>query len=589
MKPFLEAISEELKEAFAKAGYPADQVSAAVSNRPDLCEIQCNGAMPLAKTAHKAPLQIAEEVCAALKENPAFSMAEAVKPGFINLNITGDFLTGYVNEMAAAEKFGFEEDADPVKIMVDYGGPNVAKPLHIGHLRAAIIGESIKRICRFTGHETLGDVHLGDWGLQMGQIIAELKVRSPQLPYFDPRHTGPYPEEAPFTISELEEIYPTASKKCKPESDTYDPAFAEEAHQATALLQQGEAGCRAIWEHIIRISVADLKKNYENLDVHFDLWKGESDVQEYIPDMVRRLKEEGFAYESDGALVVDVAEEGDKKELPPCIIVKSDGATLYSTTDLATLVERMLLFQPGYIIYVVDKRQGLHFEQVFRTAKKTGIVPEEEQLFLLGFGTMNGVDGKPYKTRDGGVMRLETLIAEINEAVLAKMKENREFENAEAEQTAKIIGLSALKYGDLSNQATKDYIFDMERFTSFEGNTGPYILYTIVRIKSILSRYGKEPSGTIAFTGEKTEKDLMLKLSAFSQVIRAAYEELAPHKICSYIYDLANAFNSFYHEVRILSEEDEAKKDSYLSLLLLTRRVLEQCIDLLGFSAPERM
>lgn len=589
MKPFLEAISEELKEAFAKAGYPADQVSAAVSNRPDLCEIQCNGAMPLAKTAHKAPLQIAEEVCAALKENPTFSMAEAVKPGFINLNITGDFLTAYVNEMAAAEKFGFEEDADPVKIMVDYGGPNVAKPLHIGHLRAAIIGESIKRICRFTGHETLGDVHLGDWGLQMGQIIAELKVRSPKLPYFDPQHTGPYPEEAPFTISELEEIYPTASKKCKPESDTYDPAFAEDAHQATALLQQGEAGYRAIWEHIIRISVADLKKNYENLDVHFDLWKGESDVQEYIPDMVRKLKEEGYAYESDGALVVDVAEEGDKKELPPCIIVKSDGATLYSTTDLATLVERMQLFQPGYIIYVVDKRQGLHFEQVFRTAKKTGIVPAEEQLFFLGFGTMNGVDGKPYKTRDGGVMRLETLIAEINEAVLAKMKENREFDSAEAEQTAKIIGLSALKYGDLSNQATKDYIFDMERFTSFEGNTGPYILYTIVRIKSILSRYGKEPSGTITFTGEKTEKDLMLKLSAFSQVIRGAYEELAPHKICSYIYDLANAFNSFYHEVRILSEEDETKKDSYLSLLLLTQRVLEQCIDLLGFSAPERM
>lgn len=589
MKPFLEAISEELKEAFAKAGYPADQVSAAVSNRPDLCEIQCNGAMPLAKTAHKAPLQIAEEVCAALKEHPAFSMAKAVKPGFINLNITGDFLTAYVNEMASAEKFGFEEDKDPVKIMVDYGGPNVAKPLHIGHLRAAIIGESIKRICRFTGHETLGDVHLGDWGLQMGQIIAELKVRSPKLPYFDPQHAGPYPEEAPFTISELEEIYPTASKKCKPESDTYDPAFAEEAHQATALLQQGEAGYRAIWEHIIRISVADLKKNYENLDVHFDLWKGESDVQAYIPDMVRKLKEEGYAYESDGALVVDVAEESDKKELPPCIIVKSDGATLYSTTDLATLVERMQLFQPGYIIYVVDKRQGLHFEQVFRTAKKTGIVPEEEQLFFLGFGTMNGVDGKPYKTRDGGVMRLETLIAEINEAVLAKMKENREFDSEEAEQTAKIIGLSALKYGDLSNQATKDYIFDMERFTSFEGNTGPYILYTIVRIKSILSRYGKEPSGTIAFTGEKTEKDLMLKLSAFSQVIRGAYEELAPHKICSYIYDLANAFNSFYHEVRILSEEDEAKKDSYLSLLLLTQKVLEQCIDLLGFSAPERM
>ena len=589
MKKFLDLISLEIKIAFEKAGYPSDGVTATVSNRPDLCEYQCNGAMPLAKTAHKAPIQIAEEVCACLKDNHCFSMAEAVKPGFINLNVTGEFLSAYLTEMGQAEKFGFEGPEDPVKVMVDYGGPNVAKPLHIGHLRAAIIGESIKRICRFAGHETLGDVHLGDWGLQMGQIIAELRKRQPDLPYFDENYTGPYPEEAPFSISELEEIYPTASKKCKAESETYDAEFAAAAHQATAELQQGRAGYRAIWQHIINVSVADLKKNYENLDVHFDLWKGESDVQKYIPDMVEKLKRDGFARESDGALVVDVAQEGDKKELPPCIIVKSDGATLYSTTDLATLVERMKLFAPGYIIYVVDKRQGLHFEQVFRTAKRTGIVPEDEKLFFLGFGTMNGVDGKPYKTRDGGVMRLETLISEINEAVLEKMKGNREFESEEAEQTAKIVGLSALKYGDLSNQATKDYIFDIERFTSFEGNTGPYILYTIVRIKSILEKYGKEPSGQIAFTGEPTEKDLMIRLSLFSQMIEAAYAETAPHKICSYIYDLANAFNSFYHEVRILGEADEGKKDSYLSLLLLTKRVLEQCIYLLGFSAPERM
>ena len=589
MKKLLDLIADKLKSAFENAGYSSDKVTATVSNRPDLCEYQCNGAMPLAKTAHKAPLVIAEEVCSFLKDDPAFLKAEAVKPGFINLDLSGDFLSDYINGMAKADKFGFEEIKDPVKVIVDYGGPNVAKPLHIGHLRAAIIGESIKRICRYAGHETLGDVHLGDWGLQMGQIIAELNLRQPDLPYFDESFEGPYPEEAPFTISELEEIYPTASKKCKAESDTYDPEFAEKAHQATAQLQQGKPGYKAIWQHIINISVADLKKNYDNLDVHFDLWKGESDVQQYIPEMVRKMKEDGFAHESDGALVVDVAEEGDKKELPPCIIVKSDGATLYSTTDLATLVERMKLFAPGYVIYVVDKRQGLHFEQVFRTAKKTGIVPEDEKLFFLGFGTMNGVDGKPYKTRDGGVMRLETLISEINEAVLEKMKENREFDPEEASETAKIVGLAALKYGDLSNQATKDYIFDMDRFTSFEGNTGPYILYTIVRIKSILSKYGKEPSGKIVFTGEPTEKDLMMKLSMYSQMIESAYEETAPHKICSYIYDLANAFNSFYHEVRILSQEDEGKKDSYLSLLRLTQQVLEECIELLGFKAPERM
>lgn len=589
MKKILDIITEELQAAFTKAGYPADKIAASVSNRPDLCEYQCNGAMPLAKEAKKAPLQIAEEVCEIIKENPIFAMAEAVRPGFINLNVTGDFLSAYMNNMAVQEKFGYETEENPVKIMVDYGGPNVAKPLHIGHLRAAIIGESIKRICRFTGHETLGDVHLGDWGLQMGQIIEELRVRKPDLPYFDDNYTGAYPNEAPFTISELEEIYPTASKKCKEDSPTFDAAFRTAAHQATADLQQGKAGYQAIWKHIIDISVSDLKKNYANLNVDFDLWKGESDAQKYIPAMVARLKEEGFAYESDGALVVDVAEETDKKELPPCIIVKKDGATLYSTTDLATLVERMQLFHPGYIIYVVDKRQGLHFEQVFRTAKKTGIVPQDEKLFFLGFGTMNGKDGKPYKTRDGGVMRLETLISEINEAVLEKMKENRDTESEDAKEIAQMIGLSALKYGDLSNQATKDYIFDIERFTSFEGNTGPYILYTIVRIKSILAKYGKDPQNAIFFTGEKTEKDLMIALAGFSRMIDEAYAETAPHKICSYIYDLANAFNSFYHEVRILAQADEAKKDSYAALLQLTKRVLEQCIDLLGFSAPERM
>ena len=590
MKKILDLITEELKSAFEKAGYPNEAVTATVSNRPDLCEYQCNAAMPLAKTAHKAPLMIAEEVVAFLKDVPAFSMAEAVKPGFINLNLTGAFLSEYVTQMAESEKFGFEPEENPVKVMVDYGGPNVAKPLHIGHLRAAIIGESIKRICRFTGHETLGDVHLGDWGLQMGQIIAELNVREPELPYFDETFTGTYPEEAPFTISELEEIYPTASKKCKPESDTYDPAFAEAAHAATAELQKKRPGYMALWNHVLRISVADLKANYEKLDVHFDLWKGESDVQDYIPDMVRGMKEQGFAHESDGALVVDVAEETDKKELPPCIILKSDGATLYTTTDLATLVERMKLFAPGYIIYVVDKRQGLHFEQVFRTAKKTGIVPEDEKLFFLGFGTMNGVDGKPYKTRDGGVMRLETLIADITSYVEQKILENQTLSPAEAKQTAKVIAVAALKYGDLSNLATKDYIFDLERFSAFEGNTGPYLLYTIVRIKSILSRYGKDAGGLSVAPADSAEaKALQLTLAQMPDQLAVAYRDSTPTAICAYAYELAGAVNKFYHETRILTEPDEEKQRGYVALILLAKRALEECIDLLGFSAPDRM
>jgi len=584
MKKYIDILSTQLKEAFADKGYSAERVQASVSNRPDLCEYQCNGAMALAKAAGKAPILIAEDVRESLNGNFWIETAEAVKPGFINFNVSGNALAEYLTEMNQAEKFGLEDATPAKKIIIDYGGANVAKPLHIGHLRSAIIGESLKRICNFLGHEAIGDVHLGDWGLQMGQIIAELRERSPELVYFDDTYAGEYPEEPPFTITELEEIYPCASGKCKT-----DPEFAEKAHRATADLQAGKPGYRAIWNHVLNVSIADLKKNYDALDVHFELWKKESDAQPYIPDMLEDMKKQGLLVESQGALVVDIAEETDKKELPPCIVVKSDGATLYSTTDLATLVERVRLFDPDYVIYVVDKRQDLHFIQVFRTAKKAHIVGDKVDLYFLGFGTMNGADGLPYKTREGGVMRLERLIAEIQEAVLEKMKENREFDQTEEEETARIIGLAALKYADLSNQATKDYIFDLSRFTSFEGNTGPYILYTIVRIKSILKKSGCVPSGKIRFTGEKTEKEIMIALSKFSEVVESAYKELAPHRICAYIYELANAFNAFYHEIRILSQEDEEKKDSYLGLLDLTKKILEQCIDLLGFSAPERM
>ena len=460
----------------------------------------------------------------------------------------------------------------------------MAKPLHIGHLRSAVIGESIKRICNFAGHDATGDVHLGDWGLQMGQIIAELKEMSPELVYFDENFHGEYPSEAPFTISELEQIYPRASAKCKEDTE-----FARKAHEATFLLQSGNPGYKAIWNHVLNVSIADLKKNYDALDVHFELWKKESDAQPYIPQMIENMKEKGILKESEGALVVDISQDTDKKELPPCIVVKSDGATLYSTTDLATLVERKKLFDPDYIIYVVDKRQELHFIQVFRTARLSQIVDDDVELRFLGFGTMNGSDGQPYKTRSGGVMRLETLIGEINDAVADRMRENKEFDSADLEETAKIIGLAALKYGDLSNQATKDYIFDISRFTSFEGNTGPYILYTIVRIKSILKKHDAPVSGRIRYTGIPAEKEILLLLAKFSEVVTGAYEELAPHKICSYVFDLANAFNAFYHDVRILSEEDAQKKDAYLSLLVMVRRILEQCIELLGFKAPERM
>ena len=588
LKTLLELITIDMREAFAKAGYDEELAKVTLSNRPDLCEYQCNGAMAGAKKYKKAPFMIAEDVAENLKDSVYFETVDVVKPGFINLKLSPECAASYLNEMAGEAKLGVEDEKDPRTVMIDYGGPNVAKPLHVGHLRSAIIGESVKRIIRFKGNQVIGDIHLGDWGYQMGLIITELKKRQPELPYFDESFEGEYPKEAPFTIGELEEIYPTASAYAKENEE-----YREEALHATYLLQNGYRGYRAIWNHIMNVSVADLKKNYERLNVEFDLWKGEADAQQYIPDMVRMLKDKGFARYDEGALVVDVQEETDNKEGPPCMILKSDGAALYDTTDLATLVEREKDYQPDEVIYVVDKRQELHFTQVFRCAKKTGIVRPETELKFLGFGTMNGKDGKPFKTREGGVMRLENLIREIDEEMYKKIMDNRTVEEKEAEQTAQTVGLAAIKYGDLSNQASKDYIFDVDRFTSFEGNTGPYILYTIVRIKSILNKYqenGGSMEGLEIRPAENScEKALMLQVLKFNDVFDAVYTEAAPHKLCAYIYELANEFNKFYHETKILSEEDEQKRAGYIALLDLAKRVLETCIDLLGFEAPERM
>ncbi|MGN1148939.1 MAG: arginine--tRNA ligase [Lachnospiraceae bacterium] len=588
MEKILDLISKEMQSGFEKAGYAPELGRVTLSNRPDLCEYQCNGAMAGAKQYKKAPIMIANDVAAVLQDSPVFSEVSAVAPGFLNLKVRESFLTDYLKKMESDAKFGLDMPKHPKKIVIDYGGPNIAKPLHVGHLRSAVIGESIKRILRYCGHEVIGDVHLGDWGLPLGLVITELRERQPDLVYFDESYTGEYPTEAPFTISELEELYPTASKKSKE-----DAAYKAKAMEVTFKMQSGVRGYRAIWKHILNVSVADLKKNYAGLNVDFDLWKGESDVHDLIPDMVAYMKEEGYAHESEGALVVDVKEETDTKEIPPCMILKSDGAALYNTTDLATILERMNTLHPDEIIYLTDKRQELYFEQVFRCARKTKLVKPETELKWLGFGTMNGKDGKPFKTRDGGVMRLEVLVKETTDEMYRKITENREMSAEEAARTAQIIALSALKYGDLSNQASKDYIFDIDRFTSFEGDTGPYILYTIVRIKSILTKY-KEQGGSLAELElrdacSESEKELVMLLTAFNAAMESACAEIAPHKVCAYIYDLANAFNRFYHETKILTEENEEKKAGFIALLVLTRDILETCIDVLGFSAPERM
>ena len=593
MKQFIELLNETVGAAFEKAGFDKELGRVSVSNRPDLCEYQCNGAMSGAKLYHKKPIEIAEAVAAELSNSDVFEKVSAVMPGFLNLDISARYISDYVSKMLSDDKFGYENTGKQQTIVIDYGGPNVAKPLHVGHLRPAIIGESIKRISRYAGHKVIGDVHLGDWGMPMGQIITELKERKPELPYFDDSFNGEYPEEPPFTISELEEIYPTASGKCKT-----DEEYKKKALQNTKDLQDGKKGYRALWQQVLKVSVADLKRNYEKLDVSFDLWMGESDVDDMIPAMVEKMKADGHAHLSEGALVVDIAEESDKKELPPCIVLKSDGASNYETTDLATIKYREDNFDPDAILYVVDKRQELHFIQVFRTARKCGLAKENTSLEFIGFGTMNGPGGKPFKTRDGGVLRLETLLSQIKEGMYEKIKENKDMSDEDADKTAAITALAAVKYGDLSNQASKDYVFDTERFTAFEGDTGPYLLYTMVRIKSILSRF-KENGGDMSAVSSAdiiyaanacaAGKDVLKDITGFSRMIDQAFEERAPHRVCAFAYKLANDFNSFYHEVKILAEEDDAKKNAYIALLEGVLKLFETCIELLGFECPDKM
>ena len=588
MKKVIEILQEELSAAFEKAGYDKKYAKVGVSNRPDLCQYQCNGALAAAKEYHKAPIQMANEVVEFLKDSESFKEIAAQAPGFINMSVSDRFLADYINKMAASETLGLDKAENPETIVIDYGGANVAKPLHVGHLRSAVIGESIKRTARYLGHKVIGDVHLGDWGLQIGLIITELKHRKPELVYFDESFDGEYPTEPPFTMSDLEEIYPYASGYSKEH-----PEYKEEAQTATAELQSGRKGYLALWQNIINVSVADLKKIYTKLNVEFDLWKKESDAQPYIPQMVQDMKDGGYAHIDQGALVVDVKEETDTKEIPPCMILKSNGATLYNTTDLATIVERRRLFDPDEIIYVVDKRQSLYFEQVFRCARKTKIIGEDVKLEFVGFGTMNGKDGKPFKTRDGGVLRLEKLLEDVNEQVLDKMKD-RDMDKDMIDDAAAKISLAAIKYGDLSNQASKDYIFDVDRFTSFEGNTGPYILYTIVRTKSLLAKVKAQnitvdEKSAIEPADSKSETDVMLALTKWSETVNAAFEEHAPHKICQFVYELSDTFNKFYHENKIVTNENEKQRDSYIKLSALVGKVLETAIDLLGLEAPERM
>ena len=596
MKIINNMLESIVMEAFEKAGYDSKYGKVSFSDRPDLCDYQCNGALTAAKEYKRAPFMIADEVVKNI-ENEMIKIVEVVKPGFINITLSEKFLIEYCRKMSESNKLGLEEIKGR-KIVLDYGGPNIAKPLHVGHLRPAVIGECIKRIHKYVGDEVIGDVHLGDWGLQMGLIIEELKVRKPDLLYFDKNYKGDYPEEPPFTIDELEEIYPAASKKTKVEDNATaeEIAFAEEfkenARKNTGLLQQQKRGYYDLWKQIVAVSLEDLKKNYEKLNVNFDLWLGESDSQKYVPEMIKMMEDRKIIYESDGAMVVDVQEPTDNNTINPCMILKRGGVSCYQTTDLATLLQRKKEFNPDEVIYVVDKRQEMHFVQVFRCAKKADLVNSDTVLTFLGFGTINGKDGKPFKTRDGGVMRLEKLIEEVNKKIYNKLADNKEMTEKEKNEISKIVGLAALKYADLSNQISKDYIFDIDKFTSIEGDTGPYILYTIVRVKSIIKKYKENNpnfvKSKITIPGSDVERNIMLLISQFNQTIEQAYIENAPYKICSYLYKLATEFNSFYNNTKILKEE-KATAEAHIELITLVKHVLEIGIDLLGFSAPDKM
>lgn len=583
MQSITKILTVIVSDAFDKCGYDSKLGTVTASDRLDLCQFQCNGAFAGAKLYKKAPFMIADDVAKVLQSEGIFSKVDVVKPGFLNLTLSDDYMLKLTKEIEADKFCGVPQAEKPQTIIIDYGGPNVAKPLHIGHLRSAIIGESLKRLARACGNTVYGDVHLGDWGLQIGLVIAELNERYPDRKCFSEDFNADTDTVEPLSAELLCEVYPFASKKSKENEE-----FKAKAHTATFELQNGRAGYIALWKEILRVSIADLKDNYSKLDVDFDYWYGESDADKYIPELMKILEDKKLSYESNGALVVDVELESDKAPMPPVIVRKSDNSSIYATTDLATIIQREKDFHPNKIWYVVDKRQELHFTQVFRCARRAELVPAETELEFLGFGTMNGSDGKPYKTRDGGVMRLSDLIETVTNASLQRLENSSFVSEDDRESYARKLGMAAVKFGDLINHRSKDYIFDLDKFLSSEGKTGIYLLYTVSRINSIMKKAGDAKA---EFTGIYTdeERELMLKLIMTGDVFNYAMDEKAPNYICENAYQLAVSFSRFYHENHIMDEKDEAKKASWLALAKLVRTVITKHLDILGIETVENM
>ena len=590
MASLMQDLSAAASAAFEAMGLEARWGDIRRSDKPELADFQCNGAMGAAKKAGKIPRDVAAEVAAALKENDMVLSAEVAGPGFINIRVSDDALAARAEAVRGEKMAGAEGASDPQVTVIDFGGPNVAKPMHVGHLRSAVIGDTLRRLLTFLGDQVTGDVHLGDWGLQMGHLVTELQDEQPGLIYFDADFTGPYPEEPPVTIDDLARMYPAASAKAKD-----DPARLERSQNAVAELQAGRPGYRALLKHFIDVSVAALKIDYEFLNVHFDLWKGESDVDDLIPDLVEQFKKAGLAEEDGGAVIVRIARDSDKKEMPPVMLINSRGGTGYHTTDLATIMDRMETLQPTpqRMLYVVDQRQALHFEQVFRAAEMVGLI-DEGRLEHIGFGTVNGPDGKPFKTREGGVLRLADLNAMALEEAQKKIAEAGKLPEdmgaEEREEVAANVALAALRFSDLMNTRTTNYVFDLDKFTSFEGKTGPYLLYAAVRVKSLLRRATEEGNkpGDIVI-GHDAERALVLQLDNFAFACLQAREKRMPHVLCEHLYNLAQAFSSFYSALPIASESDATLRASRLGLASAVLKQLETGLDLLGIRVPERM
>lgn len=580
-------LSTRFGDAFASLGLDRAYGAVVPSQRPELAQYQCNGALAAARAAERNPRDIAEAIVAAVADPVVIAELSVAGPGFINITVTDEFLASHVQAMEADTRLAVPLPDHPDRVLVDYGGPNMSKSMHVGHLRASIIGESLKRLFRFLGHDTAGDIHIGDWGMPVGQLIIEMERRQPELAYFDPDSSGPYPDESPVTLDELSEMYPVVVART-----TDDPEEAERARQATLELQNGRPGYVALWSHFRRVSEDEQKRDFDALGVEFDLWRGESTVADRLAPLVGRLLD-GVAEESQGALIVDVADVDDKKEMPPLLLTRSDGSYLYSTTDLATLDQRM---DDGFnvVLYVVDARQGLHFEQVFRAARRGGVVPPDVVLEHIAFGTVNGPDGKPFKTREGGVLRLQDLIAMVTDAARKRLDEAeiaQDYPEEERSQIARQVGLGALKFGDLSNHRTSNYVFDLDRFTSFEGKTGPYVQYGAVRIKSILRKAAERQlsAGPIVPPAAPQERDLMLQLARLPEVLQRTADLRAPNTMAEYAYEVVTDFNRFYEVCHILREPDPVRQASWLGLVDLTLRVLNLLLDLLGIDVPERM